>query len=481
VAADGSVYEFGHAAFHGSLGDRRLSQAVAGVTATRSGRGYWLVAADGGIFAFGDAGFFGSTGAVRLNRLIVGMAATPSGGGYWLVAADGGIFAFGDAGFFGSTGAVRLNKPIVGMAATRSGGGYWLVAADGGIFAFGDAGFFGSTGGAGLNKPIVGMAPTATGRGYWFVAADGGVFSFGDAAFLGSVGGRALPRPVVSMNGLPAGDFVPGDPSFPRVGQEPLPGAPGPPAAPFAVGLIGDTGYSQAQDAALLRLRRDINSEDVAFVVHDGDIWGEGNSCSDAGYAATRDVFDGFAHPFLYTPGDNEWADCTSSSSGRLSSIRDFFFPAAETLGRRRMTVTRQDGRAENGRWVVGGVVFATINEPGPAGSIGRHQDENLDWLDAAFDEAEATGAAGVMIIWHDNPFEPSGGRLARTLKARTVAFGHPVVLVHGDTHQHRIDHPWHDVDHFTRVETHGDTTSASWVRAVIDPSTPTVFDFEEG
>ena len=69
-------------------------------------RGYWLVAADGGIFAFGDAAFHGSTGSLTLNQPIVGMAATPDGGGYWLVATDGGIFAFGDAAFHGSTGSL---------------------------------------------------------------------------------------------------------------------------------------------------------------------------------------------------------------------------------------------------------------------------------------------------------------------------------------------------------------------------------------
>src|SRR5712692_5532873 len=54
--------------------------------------GYWFVAADGGIFSFGDAAFHGSTGNIKLNKPIVGMAAALSG--YWLVAADGGVFAF---------------------------------------------------------------------------------------------------------------------------------------------------------------------------------------------------------------------------------------------------------------------------------------------------------------------------------------------------------------------------------------------------
>ncbi|MGH9069183.1 MAG: hypothetical protein ACRD0J_17100, partial [Acidimicrobiales bacterium] len=53
-----------------------LAQPIVGISATPSGQGYWMVAADGGVFSFGDATFHGSTGAVHLNRPIVGMAPT---------------------------------------------------------------------------------------------------------------------------------------------------------------------------------------------------------------------------------------------------------------------------------------------------------------------------------------------------------------------------------------------------------------------
>jgi hypothetical protein len=94
----------------------------------------------------------------QLNKPIVGMTATPTGKGYWLVATDGGVFSFGDAAFHGSTGDLTLNKPIVGILPTKSGNGYWLVASDGGVFSFGDAAFQGSTGNLTLNKPIVAAA-----------------------------------------------------------------------------------------------------------------------------------------------------------------------------------------------------------------------------------------------------------------------------------------------------------------------------------
>lgn len=202
-ASDGGVFNFGNAAFFGSMGGRRLNRPIVGATPTSIGLGYRLAASDGGVFTFGDAAFYGSTGGSRLNKPIVGMADTPDDRGYWLAASDGGIFSFGDAPFYGSAGSTRLNKPIVGMAAAPDGRGYWLVASDGGVFTFGDAGFYGSTGSFRINKPIVAIVPTIDGRGYWLVASDGGVFNFGDAPFYGSAGGMSLNNPVVAAISTP--------------------------------------------------------------------------------------------------------------------------------------------------------------------------------------------------------------------------------------------------------------------------------------
>jgi hypothetical protein len=198
VAADGGLFAFGDATFHGSMGGRPLVRPVVGMATTPSGHGYWEVASDGGIFAFGDATFYGSMGGQPLAQPVVGIATTPSGRGYWEVAADGGLFAFGDAGFYGSTGALHLNRPIVAMTPGADGRGYWLVASDGGIFAFGDATFFGSMGGSPLNRPIVSMSANGS-QGYWLTAADGGIFSFGAAPFWGSTGGLPLVLPIVGM------------------------------------------------------------------------------------------------------------------------------------------------------------------------------------------------------------------------------------------------------------------------------------------
>jgi hypothetical protein len=222
ASAGGAVYAFGQAAYHGGVGDLSLTAPITGMaaiatasgsgsgsgtasaSASASGDGYWLVGADGGVFAFGSAAFHGSMGGRRLNAPIVGIAATPDGSGYWLVASDGGIFAFGTAAFHGSTGALTLDQPIVGMTASPAGAGYWLVASDGGIFAFGTASFHGSTGGAALDSLIGGLVATATGAGYWLWGEDGSVYPFGDATGLGDYPGLPATERTLPSAGVDA-------------------------------------------------------------------------------------------------------------------------------------------------------------------------------------------------------------------------------------------------------------------------------------
>lgn len=202
LGADGGVFSYGKAQFHGSMGGKPLNKPIVDMAAAPDGKGYWLVASDGGIFAFGSATFFGSMGGKPLNKPIVSIVATKDGLGYWLVASDGGIFSFGNATYRGSMGGKPLNKPIVDMAAANDG--YWLVASDGGIFSF-ETTFYGSTGSMALNKPVVSMLSTNAADGYWLVASDGGTFAFGNAGYFGS-SASAASKVIVDVLATPNGD-----------------------------------------------------------------------------------------------------------------------------------------------------------------------------------------------------------------------------------------------------------------------------------
>ena len=65
------------------------------------------------------------------------------------------------------------------------------------------------------------------------------------------------------------------------------------------------------------------------------------------------------------------------------------------------------------------------------------------------------------------------------------MAFGKPVVYVHGDTHIFRVDKPLvgsvsgRIIENFTRVETFG-FPDTHWVRASVDPRDPQVFSFRQ-
>lgn len=118
--------------------------------------------------------------------------------------------------------------------------------------------------------------------------------------------------------------------------------------------------------------------------------------------------------------------------------------------------------------------MFATIHSVG--GSNGGSGSErtarvatDIAWLRAAFDEVERIGARGVVIMTHANWGEPYGtssgssfSGLKQALGEEVVAWGKPVVFVHGDTHHFRIDNPL-GAPNFMRIEVHAGADD--WVR----------------
>jgi hypothetical protein len=281
---------------------------------------------------------------------------------------------------------------------------------------------------------------------------------------------------------------LPQPPSAPSAppGPPPAPGDRAPEAAvpdgPFTIALIGDSGYNAEQDRMLLNTRTAISSRPYAFVVHDGDIQHPDDPCTDERLQYVYELFDGFSSPLVFTPGDNEWADCPDPEA-RLAAIRQRFFSDARSLGQRRLTLTRQAAPwVENARWTAGNVVFATLNVPGPtgrsSGAEGLH-DANVAWLNAAFDTAEAQQSRGVMIIWQDDPFDGnSDDELEDVLISRTRAFDKPVVLVHGDTHVYRLGKEWREAPKLIELQTYAQANVDHWVEVTVDPANPDVFTF---
>lgn len=295
------------------------------------------------------------------------------------------------------------------------------------------------------------------------------------------------------------------------------------PPAPFRFALIGDLAYSQAEEPLLDNVLADLDrNASLAFVVHLGDLSSARLGCTDELLARRLEQFRASAHPFVYTPGDNEWTDCYEPNVRggnpleRLARLRVVFFDGDHTFGRRRFALTRQSrdpafGRyRENVRWDLGGVTFLTLHVVGGNNGLGRTAEgdaeyaernrANLEWLRQGFEHAKAVNSRAIMIMQQANPFlefpplprkpqNPSGfADLRAQLQKETAAFEKPVVLAHGDSHFFRIDKPLSPMrvrrgtatpglENFTRVETFG-TPHHHWVEVGVDADDPDVFTF---
>jgi len=288
-------------------------------------------------------------------------------------------------------------------------------------------------------------------------------------------------------------------------------------AEPLAFGLFGDTPYNRWERENLPDLIAEMDGENLAFVVHDGDIKNGHSVCSDEALKDILEVFRKSSTPLVYVPGDNEWTDCHRKNNGGydplecLGKLREWFFPDDLALGRRPMKLQRQSSDPrfanyrENVRWEAGGALFVGLNIPGSdnnfngtqrsGGPVAEYIERgaaNRAWLAQAFELARSKKLAGILIAVQANPgFEdanagkPSQGYrdFLNQLRAETQTFAEQVVLVHGDTHHHQINQPMEDpatkqtMKNFTRMETIG-SPFFGWVKGTVDAADPQVFRF---
>jgi hypothetical protein len=320
----------------------------------------------------------------------------------------------------------------------------------------------------------------------------------------------------------------------------------------FTIAVFGDWPYSQTQFDNASLLVESVNADkDVRRVIFVGDIHSGETPCTGAGLVPAPTgadpvwsrkiyaIFQRFDAPFIYTPGDNEWADCPETSEkmsgyppSELADIRSVFFPRpGRTLGRQDMSVSTQaqsfDPRhpsdaqfVENVLWEDAGVVFVTLNVPGAnndthpwrngfenpqahAREITERNAANLRWLEAAFQRAQQGHKKAVVVVfhadmWYETALAPGGEGLdaytpfVQRLAALSLSFGKPVLLLTGDSHLYLKDRPLADPDsptglihrtpavpNLTRIVVQGSTNvPAEWLRVTINPSSPQVFDF---
>jgi hypothetical protein len=217
----------------------------------------------------------------------------------------------------------------------------------------------------------------------------------------------------------------------------------------------------------------------------------------------------------VYTPGDNEWTDCHRSNNGkfdpleRLAVLRQRFFTPGQSLGAQPIPVQNQSTVSssfvryvENVRWMHQGVMFATVHIVGSNNNLEsrdiaatreffERDVANVSWIQNTFEQARLQQATAIVfafqadVLENKTPWEDfpgwSGFRtsIGQTLLPLASAWGKPVLVVHGDSHQFKIDQPFQldkkPMKNVTRLIVPG----ASDVRAVKVTVKDASFSFE--
>ena len=281
---------------------------------------------------------------------------------------------------------------------------------------------------------------------------------------------------------------------------------------PFVFLGIGDVPYNDEQNVLYQKLLKQAAKENFSFLLHVGDIKGQGEPCSDERLARVRDDLRRFPAPVVYSPGDNEWTDCHGKAAGsydpreRLEKIRELFFADKSVLRLSQLNVTQQSDDdqyakfVENYRFSLGGVIFINVHVVGSGNGLNladrdaviEFQERNiavLAFLEESFAVVQKENPKGVAIVIHANPhFERRDSEgyegFNNAVEAFLRTYRKPVVCFHGDSHYYRIDKPLRDSEtrrrflHFTRMEVFGSPDVAG-VKVTVDASKPEVFTYE--
>ena len=278
-------------------------------------------------------------------------------------------------------------------------------------------------------------------------------------------------------------------------------------ASVFTFAALGDTQDTSTQGLTRLNtLIHDINRQQPAFTVHVGEFKGGRAPCDHQYYQRVLHTANQFSSPLIYLPGDNDWTDCFHSNVDpleRLRYLRGLLYPKATSLGQTPMPLSRQSAQEkftdfpENVWWEYEGVVFASFHNVGTNNNLYSDQQAinehlqrnaaNLAWLEYVF--ARASSAKAVVLFTHANlqfgtpAWQPTGFDDFRSALGHYVRqYPRPVLLVHGDTHQHKIDKPLkyqrQTVANFTRLEVFG-SPDLGVVYIHVYPDSEQVFHFE--
>lgn len=159
-------------------------------------------------------------------------------------------------------------------------------------------------------------------------------------------------------------------------------------------GVIGNSFDNGGGEERLKQAIADSSEPALSFVVVTG-IKGAAEPCSDTLYLERRDLLEEAQRPLIALPGASDWSECKNHAGRpaaieRLNRLRELLFAEPESLGRRRLALTRLSSSAkfrsyaENAHWIVGDVMYATVNLPADNNHYRPEAGRNSEFEDRA-------------------------------------------------------------------------------------------------
>ncbi|MCG8606269.1 IPT/TIG domain-containing protein, partial [bacterium] len=179
------------------------------------------------------------------------------------------------------------------------------------------------------------------------------------------------------------------------------------------------------------------------FIVHVGDIKSGGGSCGESHYTQMRDMLLTSAVPAYIVIGDNEWTDCSDQDQAWAYWMTHLF--EIESNFCATPPVERHPVQQDLFAFVQKGVLFIGINLVG-GGNDSAILQADAEWISQQMVAKKSQVRAAVVFA------QASGsGSFESDFAAASLAFGKPVLYIHGNDHGWKYKDPYLE-SNITRV-----------------------------
>ncbi len=239
---------------------------------------------------------------------------------------------------------------------------------------------------------------------------------------------------------------------------------------------MGDVPYGSSEVPTLQRQIRDHNKYSPAdFMVHIGDIKSGSSSCTEALCRDMAGWMRALAVPTYILPGDNETTDCSNPSQAWTYWARYFTDFDAGFCGA--PVTAHQSVRHENWSFITKGVLCLGIDLPSPPSSVNQTVwnvllQQDADWVSQQLRDRGA-GVRAAVLFSQDGPGDSHQNLFFTQFRAAAATFAKPLLLLHGDDHTWKLDHPFAEANILRACVNNGGEEDPVQVTVTLDSRNP--------